>query len=71
MSKPRTTAGRGCSGQPNPAAGAAAAVVAPQVAATIAAPRRSADIQRMRPTLAGSEGHGKIGFGVCGQLGNM
>ncbi|WP_228535869.1 hypothetical protein [Nocardia sp. BSTN01] len=47
------------------------AVVAPQFTATIAAPRRSADIQRMRPTLAGTEGHGKIGFGVCGQLGSM
>ncbi|MDR7168773.1 hypothetical protein J2W56_002504 [Nocardia kruczakiae] len=71
MSNPRTTAGRGCSGQPNPVAGVAFAVVAPQFTATIAAPRRSADIQRMRPTLAGTEGHGKIGFGVCGQLGSM
>ncbi|MCC3311989.1 hypothetical protein [Nocardia africana] len=71
MSKPRTTAGRGCSGQPNPVAGAASAVVAPQVTAATAVPRRSADIQRMRPTLAGTEGHGKIGFGVCGQLRGM
>jgi hypothetical protein len=71
LSKPRTTAGRGSSGQPNPAGGAADAFAPPQLTAIITTPGRNLDNQRMRPTLAATDGHGKIGLGVCGQLASM